>query len=84
MGDNRTSTPETDPELTAFAERVHALIVEFADRRKINAATMAGALIGAGIELGLRNGITAPELHTHFRLTVQMIEKMLTGGTSDA
>ena len=73
-----------DAELNAFAARIQDLIEEFARREGISVRTIAGALVGAGVELSLRNGLTEQELRAHFALVVQIIAKQLKGGEFDA
>ena len=52
-----------------------ALSVQSAD--SCDVATMAGALIGSGLKIGLRNGITEEMLQTHFESSVQKIQKLI-------
>ena len=72
-------TKSISSELADFAARVQEIVVEFADGR-LDVQTMAGALIGSGIEIALRNGITKEALREHFAWTTREISQLIAGG----
>lgn len=64
------------PKLAAFSARLKQLVEEFADG-SLDPLTTAGVLIGAGIELSLRNNGTPRMLHEEFELTVRLIDEAI-------
>lgn len=64
-----------DPLLQTFGERIQALVTDFIMQRKMPLPEVAGALIGAGVELSIRNGINRTQIHQSVDLIIAMIER---------
>ncbi|HSX23322.1 MAG TPA: hypothetical protein VLE97_11165 [Gaiellaceae bacterium] len=70
-------TPDAvaDPDLQTFAGRVQALVNDFVLERALPVSEAAGSLIGAGVELSLRNGIDRAQIHRVVDLVVSQLER---------
>lgn len=67
--------PVVDPALQTFGEHVQALVDDFVLQRSLPVAEVAGALIGSGVELSLRNGIDRAQIHQLVDLIVAQLER---------